>query len=281
MTTTRTMPRILVVDDDLATRHVARSALANAGFDVRVARDGAEALTRLRGGRFDLMLLDVWMPRMDGLGVLDHLRRRNAGPKVVVMTSDDAPETLLRAIRQHAQQYVHKPVEPLALVSLVRGALKDAIGPPIEVVSALPNWVELSVPCTRGVADRVRGVMAHLEADLPEEVRDSIGYVFRELLLDAVEWTGSLDPNRKVRLSYLRAKRMLLYRMADPGRGFRTEGPDHGAISHLDDPIEHVQVREQKGLRAAGFGLVMVRAKIDELIYNEKQNEVVFVKYLD
>src|SRR5437016_243338 len=120
MTTTRTMPRILVVDDDLATRQVARSALANAGFDVRVARDGAEALTRLRGGRFDLMLLDVWMPRMDGLGVLDHLRRRNAGPKVVVMTSDDAPETLLRAIRQHAQQYVHKPVEPLALVSLVR-----------------------------------------------------------------------------------------------------------------------------------------------------------------
>ena len=110
--------RILVVDDDRATRHVARSVLARAGYDVRVAKDGAEALRRLRAGRFDLMLLDVWMPRMDGLGVLDQLKRSRSKrrQKVVVMTSDDTPETLLRAVRQQVQQYVQKPIEPLALV---------------------------------------------------------------------------------------------------------------------------------------------------------------------
>ena len=86
MTTTRTMPRILVVDDDLATRQVARSALANAGFDVRVARDGAEALTRLRGGRFDLMLLDVWMPRMDGLDASRTLKKLQHPPQIVLFT---------------------------------------------------------------------------------------------------------------------------------------------------------------------------------------------------
>lgn len=274
-------PRILVVDDDRATRHVARASLMKAGFTVRVAKDGVEALARLRANTFDLMLLDVWMPRMDGLGVLERLKRVKTRPRVVVMTSDDAPETLLRAIRQQAHQYVHKPVAPAALVSLVRDALKRGVETPIEVVSARSNWVELVVPCTRENADRLHGIMAQLETDLPEEVRESVGYAFRELLLNAVEWGGKLDPSRKVRIAYLRAKRMLMYRIVDPGPGFTLEGLDHAAISHPDDPIEHTRIREEKGMRPGGFGILVVRAKVDELIYNEKQNEVVFVKYLD
>ena len=275
------MPRILVVDDDRATRHVARTALVKSGFTVRVAKDGVEALSRLRASKFDLMLLDVWMPRMDGLGVLDRLKRMKARPRVVVMTSDDAPETLLRAIRQQAQQYVHKPVAPAALVSLVRDALKRGVETPIEVVSARSNWVELVVPCTRENADRVHGIMAQLDANLPEDVRESVGYAFRELLLNAVEWGGKLDPSRTVRIAYLRAKRMLMYRIMDPGPGFTLEGLEHAAISHPDDPVEHMRIREEKGMRPGGFGILVVRAKVDELIYNEKQNEVVFVKYLD
>ena len=203
---TRT-PAILVVDDDHGTRHLARVTLKKAGYDVRVAKDGTEALSRMRVRKFDLMLLDVWMPRMDGLGVLDRLKRLKTRPKVIVMTSDDAPATLLQAIRQQAHQYVHKPVDPAALLSLVRETLK-ARAEPIDVVSARPNWVELVVPCTRGAADRLHAVMSQLETDLPEDVRESVGYAFRELLLNAVEWGGRLDPKRKVRISYLRAKQI-------------------------------------------------------------------------
>ena len=58
-------------------------------------------------------------------------------------------------------------------------------------------------------------------------------------------------------------------------------GLAHAAIAHSGDPIEHMRVRESKGLRPGGFGILLVRANVDELIYNEKQNEVVFVKYLD
>jgi len=281
MTTAARTPSILVVDDDRTTRHLTRATLAKAGYAVRVAQDGAEALTRMRGKKFDLVLLDVWMPRMDGLAVLDRMKRLKTRPRVIVMTSDDAPETVLKAIRQQAHQYVHKPVEPAALLSLVRDALKSEPGPPIEVVSARPDWVELVVPCTREAADRLHTVMAYLETNLPEDVRESVGYAFRELLMNAVEWGGKLDPKRTVRISYLRAKRMLMYRITDPGPGFSMEGLDHAAISHPDSPIEHMEVRESKGLRPGGFGILMVRAKVDELIYNEKQNEVVFVKYLD
>jgi CheY-like chemotaxis protein/anti-sigma regulatory factor (Ser/Thr protein kinase) len=280
------MPRkraaaILVVDDDRVTRHVARSVLAKAGFDVRVAGDGAAAIRSLRRKRFDLMLLDVWMPRIDGLGVLDRIKRLKRKPKVMVLTSDDTPETLLRAIGQQAHLFVHKPVAPLTLLALVRDALRAGPEPPIEVLSARPEWVELMVPCTREAADRLHGVMARLDANLPDDVRESVSYAFRELLLNAVEWGGKLDPKRKVRISCLRAKRMLLYRIADPGPGFKMEDLQHAAIRHPHDPIEHMAIREQKGLRPGGFGLLMVGAKVDELIYNERQNEVVFVKYLD
>jgi CheY-like chemotaxis protein/anti-sigma regulatory factor (Ser/Thr protein kinase) len=275
------MSRILVVDDDTATRHVLKSVLTNAGYTTSVARDGVEALKALGAGRFDLLLLDVWMPRMNGLDLLAKLRASDARPRVIVMTSDDAPETLLKAVREQAFKYVHKPVEAPQLLETVRAVLEAAEAPPIEVISARPDWVELVVPCTRDAAGHLESVMSHLDADLAPDVRASIAYAFRELLLNAVEWGGKLDPSRTVRISCLRAKRMILYRIADPGPGFKIEELPHAAVSHPDDPIAHMQVREEKGIRPGGFGLLTVKATVDELLYNEQRNEVVFVKYLD
>jgi anti-sigma regulatory factor (Ser/Thr protein kinase) len=198
------------------------------------------------------------------------------------MTSDDAPETLLKAVREQAFKYVHKPVESVVLLQTVREALAAPDPPAIEVISARPEWVELVVPCTREAAERIEGVMAQLDAHLAPDVRESIGYAFRELLLNAIEWGGRLDPSRTVRIACLRARRMLLYRIADPGTGFNIEDLPHAAIGQSPDaPVAHMLVREAKGIRPGGFGLLTVRASVDELLYNEQRNEVVFVKYLD
>jgi CheY-like chemotaxis protein/anti-sigma regulatory factor (Ser/Thr protein kinase) len=276
------MSKILVVDDDRVTRHLVRKVLTGAGFSTSIAKDGVEALKVLGTQRFDLLLLDVWMPRMNGLDVLAKLRNSKTRPRVVVMTSDDAPETLLTAVRDQAFMYVHKPVAPATLLETVRGALQAPEPAPIEVTSARPDWVELVVPCTREAGERIHAVMANLGTKLDPKLRDSIAYAFRELLTNAIEWGGKLDPNRTVRISCLRAKRMLIYRIADPGEGFNIDDLPHAAIGQpSDDPIAHMQVREDKGIRPGGFGLLMVRASVDELLYNEKRNEVVFVKYLD
>ena len=149
------MNRILVVDDDKTTRLVLSKVLTSAGYLTSVAKDGVEALKALGSDRFDLLLLDVWMPRMNGLELLSKLRDREQRPRVVVMTSDDAPETLLKAVRQQAFKYVHKPVAAEALLETVRDALAAPEGPPIEVISARPEWVELVVPCTREAAGRI------------------------------------------------------------------------------------------------------------------------------
>jgi anti-sigma regulatory factor (Ser/Thr protein kinase) len=198
------------------------------------------------------------------------------------MTSDDAPETLLKAVREQAFRYVHKPVESGDLLQTVRDVLEAPEAPEIEVTSARPEWVEIVVPCTRRAAEHIQTFMSHLDTDLPADLGESIGYAFRELLLNAVEWGGRLDPSRKVCIAYLRAKRMIMYRIADPGQGFNLEDLSHAAIGQPpDNPIAHMQVREEKGLRPGGFGLLSVRASVDELLYNEKRNEVVFVKYLE
>jgi CheY-like chemotaxis protein len=277
-----TVKSILVVDDDRMTRELLQRVLEGAGFSASVAKDGLEALKTLRARPFDLLLLDVWMPRMNGLDLLAKLRTRKTRPRVVVMTSDEAPETLLKAVREQAFRYVHKPVKAETLLEVVRDVLESPDLPRIEVTSARPDWVELVVPCTREAVDRIQPVLAQLDATLAPDVRETIAYAFRELLLNAIEWGGRLDPNRKVRVACLRSKRVLIYRIADPGPGFDIEDLPHAAISYgADAPIAHMLVREEKGIRPGGFGLLTVKESVDELIYNEKRNEVVFVKYLD
>jgi anti-sigma regulatory factor (Ser/Thr protein kinase) len=198
-----------------------------------------------------------------------------------MMTSDATPETLLRAIREQAYEYLSKPFPPKEAVAVAVRALKQNSSPPIEVISARPHWVELLIPCTHEAAERIESFLMKLEADLPDDLRNKIGLVFRELLLNAVEWGGKLDPNRKVRIAHLRSSRMLLYRVADPGPGFSFDGLTHAAVGQpADEPFAHVTIRDQLKIRPGGFGIAMSRAMTDELLYNEAQNEVIFIKYL-
>ena len=276
------MSRILVAEDERATAHLLSKVLGGAGYEVQLVNDGEAALEALRKAPCDLMLLDVWMPKLNGLEVLAAMRAESIATKAIVMTSDGTPETVLQAVRDHAYQYLSKPVKPPELLELVKNALAARPVPPVEVVSARPDWVELVLPCQLEVADRIHGLLSRLLVDLPEQVRDDIGYVFIEMLRNAVEWGGGLDPNRKVRVTYIRARRMVLYRISDPGPGFKMEDLAHAAVSYpIEEVAESARVRQEKGIRPGGFGILTSRALVDDLIYNEARNEVLFVKYLD
>jgi len=274
--------RILIADDDAATRHAVARLLENAGFEVSEAADGNAALSAIQAKQYDLVFLDVWMPHLSGLEVLAHLRTGTNRPKVIVMTSDGTSETLLRAVKEQAYDYVSKPFPPRQAVELAQRALSADGEPTIEVLSARPHWVELLIPCTREAAERIQTFMMKLEADLPLSVRETIASSFRELLLNAVEWGGQFDPNRKVRIASVRSSRMLMFRIADPGPGFSFEKLSHAAVGQPEsEPIAHMSVREERGIRPGGFGILMTKASADELLYNEAQNEVMFIKYFD
>jgi CheY-like chemotaxis protein len=275
---------ILVVDDDRTLRHAIVSLLHDAGYTTDQAGNGPDALRLLQQRRVDLVLLDVGLPGMSGLEVLTEALGAPSPPRVIMMTSDDAPDTLLRSFRGQAHSFLRKPFAPKRIVGMVNDVLaaSPAAALPIEVVSASPEWLELVAPCSLETAERLQEFVMQLDSTLSDEVRESVGQAFRELLTNAIEWGGRLDPSRSVRISCLRGKRMLLYRIADPGDGFDMNRLSHAAISNPeDDPLGHDRVREELGLRPGGLGLVMTHALVDEVIYNEKRNEVVLVKYLD
>ena len=274
--------KILVADDDRTTRFAISSMLKSAGYTVTAVKNGVEAMRNIQHGSFDLAFLDIWMPELTGLEILARIRAGESHPKIVIMTSDNTPETLLRAVREQAYEYMTKPFPPKEAVEVAQRALKNDASPPIEIISAKPHWLELLIPCTREAAERIQSFLVRLETDLSDDLRNTIALAFRELVLNAVEWGGKLDPNRKVRIAYVRSSRMLLYRVADPGSGFSFENLAHAAVGQPEEqPIAHVIVRDQLGIRPGGFGIAMTRAIADELLYNEAQNEVIFIKYLN
>jgi CheY-like chemotaxis protein len=274
--------RILIVDDDRALRLALSTLLTSAGHVTQSAGDGPEALEFLKDHPFDIVLLDIGLPSMSGLDVLARARELSSPPIVIMMTADDTPQSLLEAVKRQAYRYIRKPFPPNSIIDVVNDASAPSSELSFEVVSARPEWLELVAPCTLEMADRIQSFGMHLEAKLPEDVREAVAQAFRELLTNAIEWGGKLDPNRKVRISCVRTKKFLLYRIADPGEGFDIEGLRHAAISNPEhDPIRHLIVREEKGLRPGGFGLAMTQSLVDELIYNEARNEVLFVKYFE
>src|ERR1700680_204959 len=197
------MNKILIVEDNRSQREGLRALLQGSGFSVETAADGVEGLEQLQQGEFDLLLLDIWMPRMSGLDLLSCLPE-NSQLKVIVMTADDAPETLLKSLRRKAYQYIAKPFVPKELIEVIRAALKPAdAADQIEVLSAEPRWVELRFPCNLQTAERIQGFLSQLEADLPKGIRESVDMAFHELLMNAVEWGGRSNADSKINVACL------------------------------------------------------------------------------
>src|SRR6185295_5025129 len=106
--------RVLVVDDDRALRRALVALLEASGFSVAEAADGITGLTQIQEHQFDLVILDLGLPHIPGLQILNEIRKLVFPPKVIVVTADDTAGTVLRAIRDHAYQYVVKPIRPKA-----------------------------------------------------------------------------------------------------------------------------------------------------------------------
>jgi len=118
-------------------------------------------------------------------------------------------------------------------------------------------------------------------AELPLAEREQVAVAFREMLMNAIEHGGQLDPNLHVEIEYVRAKHMISCHIADPGPGFTLDEIPHAAIANpAGNPVQHAELREELGMRPGGFGILMAQKLVDELIYNQDGNEVLLVKYL-
>ncbi len=272
---------LLVVDADPAVHQLLTDLLKREDRTIQDVYDGHEALERLRSCAFDLVVAGQGGNNVDGLALL-----RRAGvicPLArVIVTGEPDPARIVRAIRHRAYGYFHKPLSPGPVAEMVQQAL-DATSwkDDLRVLSARPQWITIEVRCKLEAVDRSTHFLREMVCDLPVQKRDDVVVAFRELLLNAIEHGGKSAGSKRVRFSLIRTTRSLLVQIQDPGPGFSLDMLPHAAISNPDgSPTRHVEVRAQAGQRPGGFGILMTRSLVDELVYNERGNAVLFVKYL-
>jgi CheY-like chemotaxis protein/anti-sigma regulatory factor (Ser/Thr protein kinase) len=273
---------LLVVDDDPSIHELVGAMLAGKGWELDQAGNGDEALARLETRSYHLVLSDILMPGMDGLTLLGHMRKRYPDTHIVVMTVKNTSNHILESLRHDATAYIAKPFDRDNLIATLENALSTSVDQDdIKVLSDKPNWISLEIRCKLTTAERLTQFVRELPSDLKADEREQIAIAFRELLMNAIEHGGRLDPEKIVNLSYIRTARCIVYYIRDPGEGFSLENLSHAAVANTaDEPFHHIEVREQAGTRAGGFGLLLTQSFADELIYSAKGNEVILIKYL-
>jgi anti-sigma regulatory factor (Ser/Thr protein kinase)/CheY-like chemotaxis protein len=272
--------RLLLLDPDPSTQEYLAGILKRDDREVEEVSNSREALDRIRAAPVDLLVA------ADGNGCdpLKLLRQvRSIRPETkVILTGESDPARIIKSIRQRAFSYFHPPVPEVPLADMVQHAL-DAEGwqDDIRVISARPEWITLDIRCKIEAADRTTHFLREIQADLSPQIAEDVASAFRELLMNAIEHGGKNDPRKRVRTSLLRTARAIIVHIHDPGTGFSLDFLPHAAISNPEDsPIRHVEVRAETGKRPGGFGILLTKNLVNELLYNEKGNAVLFVKYL-
>ncbi len=273
---------LLVVDDDVAIHELLASALSRTDWQIHDAYNGRDGLACVEARPYDLVLTDINVPGIDGMELLRRIHEIRPEVKVIVMTADSTPDSIVKAIREQAFCYFSKPFSPDAVAdSLAQAVNTEHWEDDIEVLSAAPQWISLRLRCKMETADRLMQFVREMGTNFPPSERDNIAAAFRELVMNAIEHGCGSDPSKRVTVTYMRTSRAIVYLIQDPGAGFSFDAIEHAAIANPpDEPARHLEVRAEKGVRPGGFGILLTRNLVDELIYNEKGNEVMFIKYL-
>ena len=246
-----TVRRILLVDDDRALRHVLATLLKEAGHLVESAGDGPEA--RRAPGRRHVR------HRAAGHRAPEHERARGARPRprppiAAARGRHDAPTTRPKRCsrpsgdrRTGTSASRSRPTRSSTVVDEAMARRRRRRCRSRSCRRSPNGWSSSRRARSRWPIASSRSSCSSRPIS-PRRCAKSVAQAFRELLTNAIEWGGKLDPNRKVRISCVRAKRMLLYRIADPGEGFDIDALRHAAI------IESRRRSDAASGRARGAG---------------------------
>jgi len=270
---------VLVIGRDHRVAEIVTDALPD--WRLERAQDNKAALAMLRTQHFQLLLTGDETSGQQDVELLREVRRTRPHLRLIILTSESTPADVIESMKERAFSYFSAPYSAEALTDMLRHATDAPVWDEgIELLSATPEWLGLAARCDLRTADRLVQFI-HEFSDLPEPHRDDVGSAFPEILLNAIEHGGKLDPSQHVVISYIRARDAVICRIKDPGEGFSLEDLRESAMADMnDDPLQHMEYRKEQGMRAGGYGVLMAKSLVDDLIYNEKGNEVMLIKYL-
>jgi DNA-binding NarL/FixJ family response regulator len=255
--------------------------LSREEWNIVHAPDNRSALRLVEARPFDLILTGTGSSGKEDIELLRKIRRVRPHVRLIILTDESTPADVVAAIRERAFSYFSTPFSTASLAEILRCATAEPFWDDgIELVSATPEWISIIARCDKKTADRLVQFFQEM-SDLPLSEKEDVATAFREMLLNAIEHGGNFDPNQYVEVAYVRTSDLVMCRIKDPGQGFSLDEIHHAAVNNPSyNPIRHILFREAQGLRPGGYGVLLTRHFVDELLYSEKGNEVLLIKYL-
>lgn len=288
------MASILVVDDSAADREMAGHLLEQASWRVLYAEHGRDALARMRGHAFDLVLTDVVMPELDGLAFVEHAKVDHPLVPVVLMTARGSEELAARALEAGAASYVPKKLLVRDLVEVVRrmldvfrerksdtrllGHMRAAtfvLENDLDMLSSLVSYLTRILrdsgrfdesECHRlstALDEALTNACYHGNLEVRSEIREHDARAYRALARERRLAAPYRD--RRIHVSMGLESDAVRFVVRDEGRGFDVAG--------VRDPTRPEQLE-----RPTGRGIFLMKTFVDDVRYNAAGNQVTLLK---
>jgi len=272
------MPRtVLIVDDERDTNDILASLVRARDLEPVQLFSGSQVAAAVRDHAPSLILLDLMLPDVDGFAICDQLKRNretNLIPIIMVTALHDANHRAA-GVRVGANGYLTKPFTPDQLFEAIDKAIAwrhehESRGTHGEI-----NFdIRSEVTYLQQANDMLADMFAH--TPLTERQIKDLRQAVMEMGGNAIEWGHEKNADLVLRITYRIDDEAVTLVIQDQGPGFNPHYIPHAASD--EDPIGHLDIRLEMGRREGGFGIMLAKGLVDEFHYNDKGNEVTFIK---
>ena len=268
---------VLIVEDEHETNAILSGLVRARGFTPIPLHCGKEVLPAVRRYQPELILLDLMLPDLDGFAVCEQLKKErdtNLIPIVMVTALNDVNHHL-QGVRVGANGYVTKPFT----TEKIHRAIDEALAWSRERRQrGTQGEVQFDVRGELTYLQEMNDMLTDLFAHTPlteRQIKD-LKQALLEMGGNAIEWGHKKNADLPLNITYRIDKDSVTLVVKDQGPGFDPRRLPHAASE--DNPIGHLDVRNELGLREGGFGIMLARGLVDEFRYNDRGNEVTLVK---